>query len=107
MPSARDSWKSGNFLDRLSYELPTLGAEVPLDKVADRTLPELRASRILGRGSRPRHVGKPEFPRHKPLAELLQDRAQFIIVAPLFEGPVDEVEHPDTFQIVHENCTLK
>jgi hypothetical protein len=34
-------------------------------------------------------------------------RAQIIIVAPLFENPVDEIEHPDTFRTIHENCTFK
>ena len=37
-------------------------------------------------------------PRHKLLADHLEDRAQIVVVAAFLEYPIDEVDHPGTFR---------
>jgi hypothetical protein len=99
-----------------------LAAEVPLDQVANRTVPELGAAGDAGRESRPHHpffarpletqhphrwvdgghvqrrTANRNSPRHKLLADHLEDRAQIVVVAAFLEYPIDEVDHPGTFR---------
>jgi hypothetical protein len=124
-----EKWESPDHLR--VFELPTLAAEVPLDQVANRTVPELGAAGDAGRESRPHHpffarpletqhlhrwvdgghvqrrTANRNSPRHKLLADLLEDRAQIVVVAAFLEYPIDDVDHPSTFDAFAAACKPK